>query len=104
MSKKYSAGAIRKSYPASYLAGWIEGEIEGLPKDMEKSCKARFIEIHRAIVSKLKAGEKLYEAAKAYRTASELRMLNESVSQAITRREHYSSKLRKAIKDYEAAQ
>ncbi len=114
MSNKYSAEAIRKSYPAAYLIGWIEGEIEGLPQDMEPGCKDRFIEIHRAIISKLrsadeyerkynelvevvsartgqaklKAGEKLCEAAKAYHTMPLA---------------HLRDALRKAIKDFEGA-
>ena len=56
---------MSNKYPVAYLIGWIEGEIEQAEED---GAKDRFIEIHRAIITKLKAGETLRKVAKAYWT------------------------------------
>jgi hypothetical protein len=48
-------------YSVAYLIGWIEGEMEGLPSDMESDRRDRIIEIHQAIIAKLKAEERLWE-------------------------------------------
>jgi len=72
-------------YLVAYLIGWIEGEIEQAEED---GAKDRFIEIHRAIIAKLGAGEKIKEAAKAHLTMP---------------LSHLRDALRQAIKEYEEA-
>ena len=45
-------------YPVAYLIGWIEGEIEQAEED---GAKDRFIEIHRAIIERLRIADSVLE-------------------------------------------